>query len=120
MYASRRKQMKNNGTKAPMTLSFIDMKQAYFNGVPSRLIYMSLPPELGLLKHLVAKQSLCVYGTRDAGMIWEQCCQDALERVGFISGASNPCRFRHVDQDIFVVVHGDDFTAMGTDADLAW
>ena len=100
-----------------MRLSFIDIKKAYFNGFPSRLIYMALPPELGLPKHCVAKQTRCVYGTSDAGMIWEQCCRDALERVGFISGVSNPCLL-HVDRDISVIVHGDEFKAMGTDANL--
>ena len=100
-----------------MRLSFVDIQKAYSNGVPSRLIYMSLPPQLGLPKCVVAKQTRCVCGTRDAGMIWEQGCKDALENVGFISGVSDPCQ---ADRDISVVVYGDDFTAMGTDADLDW
>ena len=62
----------------------------------------------------------CVHGTREAGMIWEQCYRDDPENVGFISGVSNPCLVHHVDRDISVVVHGDDFTAMGTDADFDW
>ena len=110
----------DHGTKVPMILSFIDMKNAYFNGVPSRLIYMSLLPELGLPKHNAAKQTLCVYGTRDAGMTWEQCYRDALEQVGFIGGVSKSRLFHHVDRDTPVVVNGDDFTAMGTDTDLDW
>ena len=55
---------------------------------------------------------------RDAGMIWEQCYRGALERVGFISGVSNPCPFHHADRDIAVVVHGGYVTAMGTNTDL--
>ena len=86
MYANRRIKVMDNETRVPMRWSFIDSQKANFNGAPSRLIYMSLPPELGLPKHVVAKQTRCVYGTRDAGMIWEQCYRDALERVGFISG----------------------------------
>jgi len=109
-----------DGTKKPLRLSFIDIKKAYFNGVPTRDIYMSLPPELGLPKHFVAKQTRCVYGTRDAGMIWEQCYRNALEGMGFTSGISNPCLFHHPSRDIAVVVHGDDFTAMATDDDLDW
>ena len=58
-----------DGSKVPLRLSFIDIKKAYFNGVPTREIYMTLPPELGLPRHFVAKQTRCVYGTRDAGMI---------------------------------------------------
>ena len=91
MYASRRSKMLDDATEVPMRLSFIDIKKAYFNGVPSRLIYMSFPPELGLPKHMVAKQTRCVYGTRDAGMIWEQCYRDALDTVGFSNGVSHPC-----------------------------
>lgn len=120
MYASRRNTILDDGTQVPMRLNFIDIKKAYFNGVPSRLIYMSLPPELGLPKHFVAKQTRCVYGTRDAGMIWEQCYRDALEHIGFSSGVSNPCLFHHAERDIAVVVHGDYFTAMATDTDLDW
>ena len=53
-------------------------------------------------------------------MIWEQCYRDALENVGFTSGLSNPCLFDHQERDISIVVHGDDFTALGTDLDLDW
>ena len=62
---------------------------------------MSLPPELGLPKHYVAKQIRCVYGTRGAGMIWEQCYRNALEAIGFSSGISNHSLFHHAERDIF-------------------
>ena len=39
--------------------------------------------------------------------------------IGFVlSGAASPCCFYHKTRDISVVVQGDDFTALGTDADL--
>ena len=50
-----------------LRLSFLDVKKAYLNGIPKRDVYMSLPREMGLPSHLVAKQVRCVYGTRDAG-----------------------------------------------------
>ena len=93
MYASRRNKLLDDGTQIPMRLSFIYIKKAYFNGVPSRLIYMSLPPELGLPKHLVAKQTRCVYGTSDAGMIWEQCYRDALENIWVFQRRVKPMSF---------------------------
>jgi hypothetical protein len=43
-----------------------------------------------------------------------------LEGVGFTAGASNPCVFHHHSRDIAIVVHGDDFTSLGTDAELDW
>ena len=68
----------------------------------------------------MANRTRCVHGTRDAGMIWEQCYRNALEAMGFTSGISNSCLFHHAERDITVVVHGDDFTAMATDIDLHW
>ena len=79
---------------------------------------MSLPPELCLPKHYVPKQTRCVYGTRDAGMIWEQRHRNALQAMGFTRGISNPCLFHHAERDITVVAHSHDFTAMATVGDL--
>ena len=62
----------------------------------------------------------CAYGTRDAGAIWEDTYRGALESFRFISGTSSPCCFHHPDRDIKLVVHGDDFTAMGLKSDLDW
>ena len=67
-------------------MSFLDVKKAYFNGIPKRHVYMSLPRKLGLPSHFVAKQVRCVYGTRDAGAIWEDTYREALEGLGFVSG----------------------------------
>ena len=104
----------------PLRLSFVDVRKAYFNGKPKRPLYMSFPKELGLPSNLVAKQVRCVYGTRDAGAIWEDTYRAALEDMGFISGAGSPCCFWHEAKNISVVVHGDDFTAMGLNDDLDW
>ena len=38
--------------------------------------------------------------------------------MGFTSGAASPCCFHHPEHNISGVVHGDDFTAMGLNADL--
>ena len=69
---------------------------------------------------MVARQVRCVYGTRDAGKIWEDTCTQVLESMGFASGQANPCIFQHNARDISIVVHGDDFTALGNDANLNW
>ena len=60
----------------------------------------------------------CVYGTRDAGSIWEAVYVEALTAAGFLQGRSSPCCFWHPLWGVSVVVHGDDFTALGTDAGL--
>ena len=79
---------------------------------------MHLPKELGLAPNLVGRLVRCAYGCRDAGHIWELCYRSALEAIGFTTGAASPCCFYHKTRDISVVVHGDDFTALGTGADL--
>ena len=34
--------------------------------------------------------------------------------MGFIQGGASPCCFQHPEWKVSVVVHGDDFTALGT------
>ena len=104
----------------PLQLSFIDIRKAYFNGIPKRPIFMAFPKELGLPSTMVARLKRCAYGTRDAGAIWEDCYRLALEGMGFISGSASPCCFHHPSRGISIVVHGDDFTALGLQKDLDW
>ena len=79
---------------------------------------MRFPKELGLAPNLVGKLVRCAYGCRDAGHIWEECYRAALLSMGFVAGKGSPCCFYHKARDVSVVVHGDEFTALGTDADL--
>ena len=119
-FATEKVRKDAQGKLQPLRLSFIDIKKAYFNAKPQRAVFMRLPPEMGLPKHYVARQTRCVYGTRDAGMLWEETYRRALEDVGFITGDANPCIFRHEARNIQVVVHGNDFTALGTDESIDW
>ena len=98
----------------------MDIRKAYFNAIPEREIYMRLPPEMGLGPDVVAKQVRCVCGTRDAGRLWEDTYTRVLNHAGFITGVSNPCVFFHPGKNISVVVHGDDFTALGSEDALNW
>ena len=104
--------------KKPVCLSVVDVRKAYFNGKPTRNLYMAFPKEMGLAPNLVGKLVRCAYGCRDAGHIWELCYRGALESMGFTTGAASPCCFFHPVWNVNVVVHGDDFTAMGTAEDL--
>ena len=40
--------------------------------------------------------------------------------MGFDRGLANPCCFYHKTRDITLIVHGDDFTALGRREDLLW
>ena len=101
-----------------IVLSFVDIKKAYFNGVPRRNVHLAFPKELGVPDHLVAHLKRCVYGTRDAGAIWEECYANALSEVGFVRGTASPCCFEHAERRLKVVVHGDDFTCVGPKAEI--
>lgn len=59
-----------------------------------------------------------MYGTRDAGAIWESCYVESLVNMGFVQGHASPCCFEHPQWQVSVVVHGDDFSALGTDEAL--
>ena len=104
--------------KEKLKLHYLDVRKAYFNGVPTRDLYVKLPPELGLGRQVVGKLQKCMYGTRDAGAIWEWTYTQALLKMGFVQGKSNPCCFKHPKWRLALVVHGDDFTCLGTDHHL--
>ena len=104
----------------PMRLGFVDIKKAYFNCLPKRNVFMRLPREMGLPAHMVGLQIRCVYGTRDAGSIWEETYRQCLEQAGFRCGVSSPCIFHHEERNVSCVVHGDDFTSLSSDAGLDW
>ena len=101
-----------------LQLSFVDVKKAYFYGVPDRRLYVRFPPELGMPKDMVGRLVRCMYGTRDAGAIWENCYTKCLLDLGFVQGTASPCCFCHEGWGVHVVVHGDDFTALGTPTGL--
>ena len=102
----------------PLKLSFVDIRKAYFNGVPKRALFVRLPKEMGLGPNAVARLDRCMYGTRDAAGIWESCYSDCLASLGFKPGVASPCCFFHEQWRVSVVVHGDDFTALGTAENL--
>ena len=100
-------------------LLFVDARKAYFNAEVDRPTYVTLPSEVGQAWKC-GRLSRCMYGTRAAGMRWEETYTQALVRHGFLQGKASPCCFRHPSRDLKLVVHGDDFTILGTDEHLDW
>ena len=39
---------------------------------------------------------------------------------GFTRGTASPCIFHHKTREITTVIHGDDFTTLGTESNLKW
>ena len=61
---------RTRGGKA-LKLHFLDVREAYFHGQPRRRLHTRLPAELGVGRSFVSKMDKTMYGTRDAGAIWE-------------------------------------------------
>ena len=91
----------------PLKIHCLDARKAYFNGTPNRSLYIRLPPELGMGKEVVGRLKKCIYGTRDAGAIWEATYTRVLKKLGFVQGTSSPCCFYHRARPGTVPVHGD-------------
>ena len=102
----------------PQKLHFLDVNKAHVNCIPKRSMYIKLPPEMGLGKGTVGRLKRCIYGTRDAGAIWESTFTQVLLDLGFTQGTASPCIFRHAKWDVVLAVPGDDFTALGSDKGL--
>ena len=66
----------------------------------------------------VGKLRKCMYGTRDAGALWEARYTKVLLGTGFVQGTASPGCFHHSKWGVSPVVHGGDFTALGTDHGL--
>lgn len=104
----------------PLKLEFIDISRAFFHARARREIYVDLRPE-------DSEEGMCalllksLYGTRDAPQNWEyEYSEDLVGTLGFVRGISSPCTYYHEERNVRVVVHGDDFTALGTDEHLDW
>ena len=96
-----------------MKIDFIDIRRAYFYAKARRDVYVKLPPE-DQEEGMCGKLNKAMYGTRDAAQNWEEEYCEALINMGFSHGQSSPCVFYHKKRNLRVVVHGDDFTALGS------
>ena len=98
-----------------------DVRRAYFNAKATRDIYVELPEEdVDFGKDLLGKLELCLYGTRDAAVNWQEALSENLLKAGFVRGIGHTAVFHHPTRDIKVMVHGDDYVSSGFDEDLRW
>ena len=59
-----------------------------------------------------------MYGTRDAALNWALEYGDTLRAAGYVQGQANPCLFYKKANGVAIMVHGDDFVAVGPEAHL--
>ena len=60
------------------------------------------PRGLDLGKGAVGKLKKCMYGTHDAGAIWDWTYTWVLLRMGCVQWALNPCRSKHPRVEVYV------------------
>ena len=110
------------GGPKPSRIMALDVARAYFYAEATRAVFIHIPAEDKLPgdEGCVAKLNLCLYGTRDAAKNWTSTYTAFLNEVGFETGKGSTCNFCHHEREISMTVHGDDFTACGSDLDLAW
>ena len=94
---------------------YIDVCRAYFYAKAVRPTYIKLPSEdpRSSEEGLVGKLMMSMYGTRDAAQNWAEEYSATLLKANFIRGKANPCLFYNHKDDCSVMVHGDDFVAVG-------
>ena len=61
--------------------------------------------------------SMC--GTRDAALNWALEYADTLRTAGYLQVEANPCLCYKKEIGVSIMVHGDDFVAVGPDQHLA-
>ena len=96
---------------------FIDVRKAHLNAVCDEEVYVELPEEFKEYGEC-AKLRRWLYGCRPAAANWEDEYVGKLMASGFARGTAAPTTFYNKETRVRVVVHGDDSTFSGTDAEL--
>ena len=109
------KKSRNGGV---LKLRLLDISRAHFYGNAERRVFVTLPEGDKLEGHcgLLLKS---MYGTRDAANIWQRDYTELLLREGFSRNTAWPSVFYNEQMDVRLLVHGDDFVALGDDAGQA-
>ena len=95
-----------------------DVSRAYFYAKMTRPLYIEIPRENpNAIPEMLGRLRLCLYGTRDAALNWQQTLSDHLVENGFVRGSGHPSVFHHSTRDIWTLVHGDDYCSAGAPAD---
>ena len=98
----------------PVVLMLIDVRWAHFCSPVQKKVFVELPEEAGTDKSKVGLLLRSMYGCRDAGVNWEFAICEVMIAIGFVQGRASLCIYRHLERQLRVWVHGDDFVPLGT------
>ena len=105
----------------PRELMRHDVSRAYFYAEAARCMYIEIPLEDPLYDlSMLGKLRLCLYGTRDAALNWQQTLSEHLIEADFKRGVGHPSVFCHPTKDIWTLVHGYDYCSAGPESSLNW
>jgi hypothetical protein len=88
----------------------IDVNNAFTQSTLSEDIYMLPPDGLDIPEGKVLKMQKSLYGLKQAAKDWYNNCSNALGKLGFSKGLSDPCLFLHRGKGIIILIYVDDFT----------
>ena len=104
----------------PLCVLNLDIKRAHFYAKARRPVFVELPAEDPRSSDPEACGELLfsLYGTRDAASNWEEEYSEYLVSHKFRKGVACPCHFYNEETNVRILVHGDDFLGVGTEAHL--
>ena len=110
----------NMASNRDMELMYADVSRAYFYAKAVRPVYVDLPSEDKGPEdeQSCGKLVMSMYGTRDAAVNWALEYTATLRKNGFKQGRANPCLFYNAVTQVSIMVHGDDFVAVGRRGNL--
>ena len=81
-----------------------DVSRNYFYAKMTRPLYIQIPAEdPNANPDMLGRLRLCLYGTRDAALNWQQTLSDHLVENEFVGGVGHPSVLHHSSRDILGV-----------------
>ena len=102
-----------------LSLRLIDISRAHFYGRATRRVFVTLP-EGDESEGKCALLLKTMYGTRDASSTWQRDYSELMSKYGFSAGKAWPCIFYCEEEDVRLLVHGDDFFCLADDEGHAY
>ena len=106
----------------PRELTINDVRRAYFYAQATRELYVELSAEDSEYGRgdKVGRLRLCLYGTRDAALNWQDTLSGHLINIGYKRGRGFSSVFVHEEKGLWTLVHGDDYMLAGDANSLDW
>ncbi|KAI7949518.1 hypothetical protein MJO28_008339 [Puccinia striiformis f. sp. tritici] len=94
----------------------MDVKCAFLNRKPDKLLYIRIPQDLNGKQGTVLKLNKSLYGLKQSPRCWHHALTAALKEIGLIPCHSDPCLYFSPDSSkpMFLYAHVDDLIFGGT------